>query len=150
MASIPIGEIPALSSYQNEIYLEGLADRLPPLTTDLGALEELAARSLPPTAFGYVAGGAGSGDTMRANRSAFARWRIVPRMLRDVGTRDLSSTVLGTRLPAPVLLAPVGVLSIVHPEGELAVARAAASLDVPIVLSTAASHTLEEATRSSS
>lgn len=84
-----------------------------------------------------MAGGAGTGATMRANRSAFDAWRIVPRMLRDTTTRRLARSVLGTELPAPVLLAPGGVLSIVHPEGELAVARAAAELGVPMVLSTA-------------
>ena len=68
-----------------------------------------------------MAGGAGSELTMRANLRAFERWEIVPRMLRDVSERDLSTTVLGTPMPAPVLLAPVGVQSIVHPEAELAV-----------------------------
>ena len=65
-------------------------------------------------------GGAGTGDTMRANLEAFRRWRIVPRMLRDVSQRDLRTTVLGTEMAAPVMLAPVGVQTILHPEGELA------------------------------
>ncbi len=81
---------------------------------------------------------------MRANLEAFTRWRIVPRMLRDVSHRDLSVGFLGLELPAPVLLAPVGVQSIIHSEAEIAVARAAASLGVPFVLSTAASRTIEE------
>jgi isopentenyl diphosphate isomerase/L-lactate dehydrogenase-like FMN-dependent dehydrogenase len=81
---------------------------------------------------------------MRANLEAFRRRRIVPRMLRDVGDRDLATTVLGTPMPAPVMLAPVGVQSILHEEGELASARAAAGLGVPYVASTAGSHTLEE------
>ena len=75
---------------------------------------------------------------MRANREAFRRRRIVPRMLRDVAERDLSTTVLGTEMPAPLLLAPIGVQTIVHPEGELATARAAAALGVPMIASTAA------------
>ena len=65
-------------------------------------------------------------------------------MLRDVSERDLSVTVLGTEMPAPVMLAPIGVQSIVDPEGELAVARAAAALGLPMVLSTVSSFTLEE------
>ena len=134
----------SLSEYQNEIYFQGLAGQAPALPTDLSALENLAAGQMTPTAFGYVAGGAGTGSTMRANREAFDRWRIVPRMQRDVGTRDLSCTVLGTAMAAPVLLAPIGVLSIVHPDGELPPARAAAELGVPVVLSTAASTTLED------
>ncbi|GLW93807.1 lactate 2-monooxygenase [Actinokineospora globicatena] len=130
--------------YQNEIYLQGLADRVPPFTTDATRLEAVAESTMDPGPFGYVAGGAGSGDTVRANRAAFARWRIVPRMMTGATERDLSTTVLGTPMPAPVLLAPVGVQSIVHPDGELATARAAAALDVPIVLSTASSYPLED------
>ncbi|PPK68986.1 alpha-hydroxy-acid oxidizing protein [Actinokineospora auranticolor] len=130
--------------YQNEIYLRGLADEVPPFTTDTTRLEQAAEAAMAPAPFGYVAGGAGSGDTMRANREAFAHWRIVPRVLTGATTRDLSTTILGTPMPAPVLLAPVGVQSIVHPDGELATARAAAALDVPIVLSTASSYPLED------
>jgi lactate 2-monooxygenase len=133
------------SAFQNEIYLQGvLAEQTPPLTTDLAALQDAVRDVLPPHAYGYVAGGAGTGATMAANREALRRRRIVPRMLRDVGTRVLSRTVLGTRLPAPILLGPVGVLSIVHPDAELAVARAAAALGVPTVLSTVSSYSLEE------
>jgi lactate 2-monooxygenase len=81
---------------------------------------------------------------MHANLAAFERWSIVPRMLRDVSARDLSTTVLGTQMPAPLLLAPIGVQSIIHPEAELAVARAAAAHGLPFILSTAASHSLED------
>ncbi|MBX6769592.1 MAG: alpha-hydroxy-acid oxidizing protein, partial [Actinomadura rubrobrunea] len=80
----------------------------------------------------------------RANRAAFDRWRIVPRMLRDVADRDLSVRVLGTPMPAPVALAPVGVQSIFHPDGELAAARAAAAAGLPYVQSTAASYSIEQ------
>ncbi len=132
------------ADFQNEIYLNGLADTVPPLPTDLTRLEALAKDTLPTQAYGYVAGSAGTGDTARANREAFRRWRIVPQMLRGATTCDLTTRVLGHTLPTPVLLGPVGVLNIVHPEGELAVATAAKSLDVPMVLSTAASHTMEE------
>ena len=81
---------------------------------------------------------------MRANREAFNRWQIVPRMLRDVSQRTLATRVLDLDLPAPVLLAPIGVQSIVHPDAEVAVARAASSEGVPFILSTASSKTLEE------
>jgi isopentenyl diphosphate isomerase/L-lactate dehydrogenase-like FMN-dependent dehydrogenase len=81
---------------------------------------------------------------MRANLEAFRRWRIVPRVLRDVSERDLRTTVLDTQMPAPVLLAPIGVQTIVHPEGELAAARAAAEIGLPFVASTAAAHSMEE------
>ncbi len=135
--------VPALA-YQSEIYLSGLSGTTPALPTDLTRLQALAREKLAPGPYGYVAGGAGTGATMRANREAVDAWRIVPRMLREASTRRLTRTVLGTEMPAPVLLAPVGVLSIAHPDGELAVARAAAELGVPMVLSTASSHTIEE------
>jgi len=134
----------SFSDFQHEIYLGGLGDVLPDFPTDLSMLESAAEERLEPRAFGYVAGAAGSGSTARANRDAFERRRLVPRMLRDVSETDLSVTVLGTQMPAPVMLAPVGVLSILHPEGELAAARAAAALGVPVILSTAASRTIEE------
>lgn len=111
----------------------------------LGELERLAEERIEdPRARGYVFGAAGSEDTMRANRDAFARWRIVPRMLRDVSQRDLSVTVLDTEMPAPVILAPIGVQTIVHPDGDLASARAAARVGLPFTLSTVASHSIEE------
>jgi isopentenyl diphosphate isomerase/L-lactate dehydrogenase-like FMN-dependent dehydrogenase len=91
-----------------------------------------------------VAGGAGAERTVWANLRAFERWQIVPRMLRDVSERDLSTVVLRTSMPAPLMLAPVGVQSIIHPEAELATARAAACQGVPFILSTAASHSIEE------
>ncbi|MEU0880575.1 alpha-hydroxy-acid oxidizing protein [Lentzea sp. NPDC005914] len=116
----------------------------PLCTTDGTALEDSARRLLAPGPFGYVAGGAGSGATVRANREAFDRWRIVPRMLRGAHVRDLGTTLFGERLPAPVLLAPVGVQSIVHPDGELASARAAAKHGLPFVISTMSSYSLEQ------
>jgi len=135
--------------YQNEIYLQGLGDQLPPFTTDPTRLEALAREKFESGPFGYVAGGAGSGATVAANREAFGRWRIMPRMLTDATSRDLGVTVVGQEMPAPVLLGPVGVQSIVHPDGELATARAAAALGVTMVLSTASSHTIEEVAEAS-
>jgi lactate 2-monooxygenase len=106
--------------------------------------EARAAETLEPGPFDYIAGGAGSESTIRANLEAFERRRLRPRMLRGNRERDLSVAVLGTSSPAPFLLAPVGVLSIAHEEGELAVARASAATEVPIILSSAASHSIEE------
>ncbi|HZE50728.1 MAG TPA: lactate 2-monooxygenase [Jatrophihabitantaceae bacterium] len=133
-----------LSNYANEIYLQGLGDVRPAFTTDTSALEESARSVMEPGPFWYVAGSAGSGATTRANREAFDRWRLVPRMLRDATNRSLATTVLGSAMPAPVLLAPIGVQSIVHPDGELATARAAAELGVPMIMSTASSYSIEE------
>src|SRR5439155_13719299 len=132
------------ANFQYEIYGWGLAGERPKLPLTPPELEERAREVLSAEAFGYVAGGAGAERTVRANLAAFERFQIVPRMLRDVASRDLSTSILGTAMAAPVMLAPVGVQSIVHERGELAAARAAASQSLPFILSTAASHSLEE------
>jgi L-lactate dehydrogenase (cytochrome) len=138
-----VTELP-FSNYQNEIYLNGTVGIVPEYPLEPAALEAAARERFAPTAFGYVAGSAGSESTARANRAAFERWRIVPRFLRDVSVRDQSTVVLGTTMPAPVALAPVGVQGIVHPDAEIAVARAAAGLRLPITLSTVSSYRLED------
>jgi isopentenyl diphosphate isomerase/L-lactate dehydrogenase-like FMN-dependent dehydrogenase len=125
---------------QNAIYLSGTAEW--PISP--AEWEARAQSALDPSAFGYIAGGAGAEQTMRANREAFDRRRLRPRMLAGNAERDLTVEVLGTRSAAPFLLAPVGVLGIAHPDGELAAARAAAATGVPFVLSSAASHSIEE------
>ena len=129
---------------QLQIYLAGMAQQKPATPVSYEALKAKAREVMTPEAYDYVAGGAGSEDTMRANREAFRRWRIVPRLLRDVASRDLRVEVLGQPLNAPVLLAPIGVLSIVHEGAEVAVARAAAALGVPMILSTASSRSIEQ------
>ncbi|HEY2767808.1 MAG TPA: lactate 2-monooxygenase [Solirubrobacteraceae bacterium] len=132
------------ANYQYEIYLRGMGGQRPARPLDWRALERDAYQLLAEGPRGYISGGAGLGETMRANREAFDGWRIAPRMLRDVSQRSLARTVLGTALPAPVLLAPIGVQTLAHPEGELAMARAAAEVGVPFIASTAASHTIEQ------
>jgi L-lactate dehydrogenase (cytochrome) len=117
------------ADFQNEVYLKGLFGEQPSLPFGWRETEAAAHAAMTPEAVGYVAGGAGGEDTMAANRAAFDRWRLVPRMLRGIpAQRDHATTLLGTAMPAPVLLAPVGVLSIVHDGAEPAVARAAARL----------------------
>jgi isopentenyl diphosphate isomerase/L-lactate dehydrogenase-like FMN-dependent dehydrogenase len=130
--------------FQIEVYGRGLGGERPELPVGYDELVELARERLSPEAFAYVAGGAGAERTMRDNVAAFDRWRLVPRMLRDVSRRDASTDVLGTPLAAPLMLGPVGVLSIVHPDGELAAARAAAAAGVGMVLSCVSSTPLEE------
>jgi lactate 2-monooxygenase len=131
--------------HQIGIYANGMfAGQPPEITTDLTALEDRAREVLAPEAMGYIVPSAGSGATARANRAAFDRWRIVPRMLRGPAKRDLSCTVLDTDMPAPVLIAPVGVQTLAHPDGELATARAAAALGVPYIHSTQAGHSFEQ------
>jgi isopentenyl diphosphate isomerase/L-lactate dehydrogenase-like FMN-dependent dehydrogenase len=128
---------------QMEIYQAGMGGKKPELPLTAEELELKARGVLPPEAFTYVAGGAGNEDTVRANRDAYRRWRIVPRFLRDVSRRDLSTTVLGKRIPVPVMMAPIGVQSMLHADAELAVARAARSLGVPLILSTVSAKPME-------
>ena len=129
---------------QTEIYLNGLAGKRPKVPTASGRLERAARKKLSREAFAYVAGGAGSEGTVRENRAAFERWRVLPRMLRDVSERDTSVELFGRRLPAPLLLAPVGVLEMAHKEADVVVARAAAKEGVPFIFSNQASRPMEE------
>lgn len=115
-----------------------------PTLLNLDAYERAARERLSPGALGYYASGANDEITLAANREAFARLRLRPRMLRGVAQRDLSTTLLGRRHPLPVLLAPVAQQRLAHPDGELATARAARALGVTMALSTIASSSIEE------
>jgi isopentenyl diphosphate isomerase/L-lactate dehydrogenase-like FMN-dependent dehydrogenase len=115
-----------------------------PLPVGYEEWEYRARQILPDGPFGYIAGGAGSEDTMRANREAFRQWRIQPRMLEDVAERDLTITLFGQTFPSPFLLAPMGLQEIAHPDAELASASAAAQFGVPFILSSPASRSIEE------
>ncbi|MGK5110477.1 alpha-hydroxy-acid oxidizing protein [Geodermatophilus sp. CPCC 205506] len=128
---------------QDEVYRAGVYGRRPRVPTAARALQRRAKAHLTNRAYAYVAGGAGGEATQRANRAAFDRWAVVPRVLRDASVRDTSVELFGRRLPAPLLLAPVGALELVHPEADLAVARAAAGLGVPMVFSNQASVSME-------
>ncbi|WP_047865952.1 alpha-hydroxy-acid oxidizing protein [Rubrobacter aplysinae] len=127
--------------YQARVYGAGHAPEFP---VSYEGWESRARQTLDDGPFDYVAGGAGAEETMKANREAFDRWRIRPRMLRGAADRDLTTELLGLELPVPFMLAPVGVLSIIHPEAELAVARACAATGAVPVLSTVSSNTMEE------
>ncbi|HKG35761.1 MAG TPA: lactate 2-monooxygenase [Solirubrobacterales bacterium] len=129
---------------QTAIYLRGVSGGRPRVPIDFGALEERARESMSEEAFAYIAAGAGGESSLASNREAFRRWRIVPRVLRDVGERDTSVELFGRRLPAPFLLSPIGVLEMAHKEADLAVARAAAAREVPMVLSNQASTPMED------
>lgn len=129
---------------QNEVYRAGVFGHSPRVPVGIRRLKERAERVLDARAYAYVAGGAGDEATQRANRAAFDRWAVVPRVLRDASVRDTSVELFGRRLPAPLLLGPVGALELVHPEADLAVARAAAATGVPMVFSNQASVPMEE------
>ncbi|MDN4174003.1 alpha-hydroxy-acid oxidizing protein [Nocardioides sp. SOB77] len=111
---------------------------------DLSQLEAQAADSLSPEALAYIRAGAGDADTTRANAGAFRHWRIKRHRGRKPAEVDLSTTILGTRMPAPVLFAPVGVQTLAHPDGDLASARAAAELGLTYLHSTQGAYPMEE------
>ncbi|MFY7919418.1 MAG: alpha-hydroxy-acid oxidizing protein, partial [Chryseotalea sp.] len=128
---------------QKEIYLNGFAGKMPdvPFTSD--GLEEAAKKIISKKAFAYIAGGAGEEKTVKQNRTAFDKWQIVPQMLKNVSERDTSVTLLNKKLPSPFLLAPVGVLSLAHHDADLAVAKAAASENIPYIFSNQATVPME-------
>lgn len=128
---------------QMEIYVTGAGGARPAVPVKPAALEARAARALSAEAAAYMIGGAGSELTAQANRAAFDRRRLVPRVLRDVARRDLSVSLFGRTHPAPLLLAPIGVLEMARRAGDLAVARAAAAENVAYVFSNQASVPLE-------
>jgi L-lactate dehydrogenase (cytochrome) len=103
-----------------------------------------ARRRLPRSIFDFVDGGAGDEVTTRANTAAFERVSFRPRPLVDVSRRDTGTAVLGRRLGLPVLLGPAGSTRLVHPDGELALARAAAKAGTAYALSPASNYPLEE------
>jgi lactate 2-monooxygenase len=106
--------------------------------------EKRAREVLEDGPFYYVASGSGGEKTLKANLEAFNRWKIVPRILRNVENRDLTVNLFGHSYPFPLFHAPIGVQTIIHPEGELASARACAEMGVPFITSSASTRSMEE------
>lgn len=130
-------------SRQTRVYVRGLGGERPRVPVGPDRLEAAARAKLSAPDFAYLAGGAGTERTMRANLAAFERVQLLPRMLSGTRERDLSVELLGLTFPTPLLLAPVGVLECAHPQADLAVARAAAQEGVPFVFSSQASVPME-------
>jgi 4-hydroxymandelate oxidase len=128
---------PALAGFQPEPVDD-------PTLINLHDYEQAAAARLSPEALAYFSGGANDERTLTDNRGAFARRRIVPRVLRDVSTVDTSVEILGRRWPWPLFLCPTAFHRMAHPDGELGTARAAAGRDITLTLSTSASTDLAE------
>lgn len=128
---------------QRDIYVAGVGGKRPAVPVAQAELARAASEAMAPEAWAYVAGGAGRESTMDANRAAFEKWRIVPRVLRDVEKRDLSIELFGRKLPSPLLLSPIGVLEMAHRDADLAVAKAAAAMGVPYIFSNQASVPME-------
>lgn len=129
---------------QREVFFEALAGESDGIPLDFEELREQARDVMDPGAYGYVAGSAGREETESDNRRAFRRWKLRPRVLNDITDRSLSTELFGETLPGPVLLAPVGVQSIIHERGAAASAEGAARKGVPFVHSTVSSHTIED------
>ncbi|KAL4451168.1 hypothetical protein ABPG77_009240 [Micractinium sp. CCAP 211/92] len=119
---------------------EGLQRRY----SNLDQLEADAKHLLTPQAYGYYASGSDDQWTLRENKAALQRYRLLPRMLVDVSQVDTSTTLLGQWLASPILFAPMAQQRLCHPDGELAMARAAAACGLPYVLSTMATASIQE------
>ena len=132
--------------YQMEIYRAGLNGRLPKLPVDFRELEERAHAAMPPGLVSYVAGGCGNEHTQSINVSAFERWGLIPRMFVGAAKRDMSIDLFGMRLPTPIFMSPIGVIGLCAQDGrgDIATARAARKLGVPMVASTLSNNPLEE------
>jgi lactate 2-monooxygenase len=144
--SQPMSKTPSIGAgtrRQAEVYVPGARGGRPAVPTAWASLESRARKAMGQRGFAYVAGGAGLESTMAANREALERRRIVPRMLRDVSQRDTGIELFRMRLPAPFILAPVGVLELAHRQADLGVARAAAAEDLPMIFSSQASVSME-------
>lgn len=132
--------------YQNAIYAAGLSGVQPALPVDYATLKARAEAAMPPSVLNYVQGGCGDEWTQDENARAFRHWGMVPRMMVDCTHRNLSTTLFGMDLAAPVFMAPIGVTGICTQDGhgDLAAARAAASTGVPLCASTLSNDPLEE------
>jgi lactate 2-monooxygenase len=132
---------------QSAIYRAGAFGRRPAVPTDGTQLEAAARKVMSKRGFAYVAGSAGSEASADGNVAAFSRWRTVPRMLVDTTERDTSVELFGRRHESPLLVAPVGVLSMADDAADLAVARGAREQRVTPILSTQASVPMEDVAR---
>jgi len=132
------------TDWQKDIYLNGFAGKKLSVSIDLATLEQRAKAVMTGRAFDYIAGGAGLEHTVSQNRSAFDNYKIIPRMLSNVSERRTSVDILGTKLPTPLLLSPVGVLELAHRDADVAVGRAASATGVPFIFSNQASVPMEK------
>ncbi|HWE14874.1 MAG TPA: alpha-hydroxy-acid oxidizing protein, partial [Solirubrobacteraceae bacterium] len=136
----------SFADYQNELYDRGLHGHAPPYPIRFSDLEEKAATTLPPKVRGYVVGGAGDEHTQRANREAFTRWGLYPRMFVAPEERDMSIELFGIKLPSPIFMTPNGVIGVCAQDGhgDLACARASAQTGVPFFAGTLSADPMEE------
>lgn len=132
------------SERQAQVYIKGLMGAKPVVPFDAKKLKALAKEKMTPEAGAYILGGAGTDSTVRQNESDFSKWKIFPRMLKDVSVRDTSTELFGMTLPSPILTAPVGAIELAHPDADLAVGRAVSKVGLPMIFSNQASNPMEE------
>lgn len=138
--------MPHFGDFQLEIYFKGLQGVLPKYPVDFAGLEQRAQAAMAPSLLKYVQGGCGDENTQRRNVSAFDHWGVIPRMMVDCSSRDLTVDLFGMKLPSPLFMAPIGVTGLCTQDGhgDLAAARAAAETGVPLVVSTLTNDPLED------
>jgi lactate 2-monooxygenase len=129
---------------QGATYLRGLSGAVPEVPTNFLTLEAKAKEKMSPEAWAYTAGAAGLESAMDANRAALLRTQIIPRALKGAAQRNLTTEIFGVKAAGPIMTCPIGVLEMMHPDADLAVARATAALNVPMIISSQASFSMEE------
>nr|POE94275.1 putative lactate 2-monooxygenase pb1a11.03 [Quercus suber] len=135
---------PEWAEYQRENFWRSNEGQVPVFNTDPGKLEDLAKEKLSEGGWYYASSNAGQSQTHLANRQAFFRHKIIPRMLVDTNKRDTSTEIFGHKVSAPIGFAPIGINKIYNPQGELPVAKVAKELNLPYCLSTAGSNPIED------
>lgn len=135
---------PEWAHYQRENFMKVNDGQVPPFNTDPGKLEEVAESKLSQAGWYYASSNAGQSNTHLANRQAFFRHKVIPRMLVDTNKRDTATSIWGHNVSAPIGFSPIGINKIYHPHGELPVAKVAEELNIPYCLSTAGSTSIED------
>ena len=140
------GQTGTFAEYQHDLYVGGLTGHQPPYPIRFEDLEEKASTAMPPKVYAYTAGAAGDEHTQRANREAFKRWGLYPRMLVAPTERDMSIELFGITLPSPVFMAPIGMIGVIAQDqhGDLACARASARTGVPFFAGTLSADPMED------
>ncbi|MBK7811729.1 MAG: alpha-hydroxy-acid oxidizing protein [Saprospiraceae bacterium] len=132
------------SDRQKEIYTEGALGHQPKIPVDFKSLELQASKILSKNAFGYIATGAGQEEGIFNNQKAFSSWNIIPSIASGIQNLDTKRQILGLDLPWPMMFAPIGVLDLARPKGDLLLAKASVESQIPMIISNQASTSMEE------
>jgi len=135
------------SDRQKEIYTKGALGHKPKIPIDFKTLELKASKILSKNAFGYIATGAGQEEGVFNNQKAFSSWNIVPSVASGIQTLNTKIELLGLDLPWPMMYAPIGVLDLARPKGDLLLAKASLESQIPMIISNQSSTSMEEIAR---